>query len=91
MNHGAKAAILGRQCVNPFIFFWLWSEPTWLICIKRLDRVNAAAKELTSKTGQECLALQCDVRDPKSMHEAAAKTVEKFGKIDFVICGTFTL
>ena len=53
----------------------------------RLDRLQAAASELASATGSECLPLQADVRNPKQLQDAVAKTVEKFGRIDFVICG----
>lgn len=53
----------------------------------RLDRITQAAKELSEATGQTCIATQADVRDPKLLQEAVAKTIAKFGKIDFVICG----
>lgn len=35
------------------------------------------------------LALQADVREPKQLQDAVAITIEKFGRIDFVICGMF--
>ncbi|KAI0735987.1 NAD(P)-binding protein [Earliella scabrosa] len=54
---------------------------------RKLDRLQAAASELASATGSECLPLQADVRNPKQLQDAVAKTVEKFGRIDFVICG----
>jgi NAD(P)-dependent dehydrogenase (short-subunit alcohol dehydrogenase family) len=53
----------------------------------RLDRLIQAAKELSEATGQTCIPAQADVRDPKTLQEAVRKTIEKFGKIDFVICG----
>ncbi|KAG6873053.1 hypothetical protein C0995_003533 [Termitomyces sp. Mi166 len=53
----------------------------------RLDRLTQAAKELSEATGQKCLPAQADVRDPKTLREAVRKTIEIFGKIDFVICG----
>lgn len=55
----------------------------------RLDRLTASAKELSDATGNRCLPVQADVRDPKQVQDAVAKTVEKFGRIDFVICGTW--
>ncbi|KAJ3532873.1 hypothetical protein NMY22_g7566 [Coprinellus aureogranulatus] len=54
---------------------------------RKLDRLQQSAKELAEATGQECLAAQADVRQPATLKEAVAKTIEKFGRIDFVICG----
>lgn len=33
------------------------------------------------------MAVQGDVRSPEQLREAVAKTIQKFGRIDFVICG----
>ncbi|KAG8906222.1 hypothetical protein FRB99_007368 [Tulasnella sp. 403] len=52
-----------------------------------LDRLEAATKELTTATGQRCIAAQADVRKPEQLHAAVQKTIEAFGRIDFVICG----
>ncbi|KAH9885606.1 2,4-dienoyl-CoA reductase [Cubamyces lactineus] len=54
---------------------------------RKLDRLQASAEELAAATGNQCLPVQADVRNPKLLQEAVAKTVEKFGRIDFVICG----
>ncbi|KAF8067047.1 2,4-dienoyl-CoA reductase [Lyophyllum atratum] len=54
---------------------------------RKLDRLTQAAKELSEATGKTCIPAQGDVRDPKTLQEAVRKTVEKFGRIDFVICG----
>lgn len=54
----------------------------------RLDRLQGSANELAAATGRQCLAAQADVRNPKQLQDAVAKTIEKFGRIDFVICGT---
>ncbi|GJE89283.1 SDR family oxidoreductase [Phanerochaete sordida] len=54
---------------------------------RKLDRLTASAEELSKDTGRTCIAIQADVRQPKALQDAAAKTVEKFGRIDFVICG----
>ncbi|KAH9911569.1 NAD(P)-binding protein [Epithele typhae] len=54
---------------------------------RKLERLQETAKELAAATGQECLATQADVRQPKQLQDAVAKTIEKFGRIDFVICG----
>jgi len=54
---------------------------------RKLDRLTATAAELSKATGRECLAAQGDVRDPAALKAAVAKTIEKYGRIDFVICG----
>ncbi|KAI0791892.1 2,4-dienoyl-CoA reductase [Abortiporus biennis] len=54
---------------------------------RKIDRLTAAAEELSAKTGRKCLPIQADVRKPEQLKDAVAKTIEKFGRIDFVICG----
>ncbi|KZT31930.1 2,4-dienoyl-CoA reductase [Sistotremastrum suecicum HHB10207 ss-3] len=58
-----------------------------IILGRKLDRVTTSAEELSKATGQTCIPAQADVRNPKSLQEAVAKCLEKFGRIDFVICG----
>ena len=53
----------------------------------RLDRLTQTAKELSEATKRTCIPAQADVRDTKTLQAAVQKTVEKFGRIDFVICG----
>lgn len=55
---------------------------------RRADVIKQAATALSHETGRECLGLSCDVRDPKGLAEAVRETVNKFGRIDMVICGT---
>jgi len=52
-----------------------------------LDRLTQTSKELSKDTGQICIAAQADVRHPQALQDAVAKTIETFGRIDFVICG----
>ncbi|KAJ7437611.1 2,4-dienoyl-CoA reductase [Mycena galericulata] len=54
---------------------------------RKLDRLTQAAKELSETTGKKCIPFQGDVRQPKTLQDAVAKTIEAFGRIDFVICG----
>ncbi|KZT66422.1 2,4-dienoyl-CoA reductase [Daedalea quercina L-15889] len=54
---------------------------------RKLDRLSASAAELCKVTGRQCLVAQADVRSPEQLKSAVAKTIEKFGRIDFVICG----
>ncbi|KAJ9114481.1 hypothetical protein QFC20_001354 [Naganishia adeliensis] len=46
-----------------------------------------AAAQLSKETGRTCLPCQADVRKPEDLKAAAKKAFEKFGRIDFVICG----
>ncbi|SOV05038.1 related to SPS19 - peroxisomal 2,4-dienoyl-CoA reductase [Ustilago sp. UG-2017a] len=55
---------------------------------RKADRLSRASQELSSATGQQCLACPADVREPEQLKEAVRKTVEKFGRIDFVIAGS---
>ena len=46
------------------------------------------AKEIEAeREGAKCLSLSADVRDIMSMQEAVEKTIQEFGRIDFVIAG----
>jgi len=46
--------------------------------------IFSAAEELEAAGGR-ALPLQCDIRDEQSVHEAVAKTVERFGGIDILV------
>ena len=52
-----------------------------------LERLTNTAKELSESTKRTCLAAQADVRRPKELQDAVKRTIERFGRIDFVICG----
>ncbi len=54
---------------------------------RKADRLAAASSELAAKTGRECLAVPCDVRDGKAVEEALKATLERFGRIDIVVNG----
>ncbi|KAF5346413.1 hypothetical protein D9758_012765 [Tetrapyrgos nigripes] len=54
---------------------------------RQIDRLTKAAKELSEATGRTCVPAQVDVRQPNTLKDAVAKTIERFGRIDFVICG----
>lgn len=55
---------------------------------RKADRLERASKELSAATGQQCLPCPADVREPEQLKAAARKTIEKFGRIDFVIAGS---
>lgn len=54
---------------------------------RSLGRITQTAKELSDSTSQICIPAQADVRKPEQVQDAVAKAIEKFGRIDFVICG----
>ena len=56
------------------------------IAIAELDAATAedAATEMRD-IGREAIALQTDVRDPKSVEEMVEKVMEKFGQIDILV------
>jgi 2,4-dienoyl-CoA reductase [(3E)-enoyl-CoA-producing], peroxisomal len=54
---------------------------------RNAQRLEASAKELSDESGKICIPLQADVRKLGDLERAAERTVEQFGKIDFVICG----
>jgi len=58
-----------------------------IILGRNLERLTKTADELSRVTGQTCMAAQADVRQPQQLKDAVAKVIEKFGRIDFVICG----
>ena len=46
------------------------------------------AKEIEKeRKGARCIAISADVRDVNSLEAAVEKTVQEFGRIDFVIAG----
>ncbi|MFO0684732.1 MAG: SDR family oxidoreductase [Sandaracinus sp.] len=54
---------------------------------RKVERLEEAAKELSAKTGKECLPIGCDVRDGKQVEAALDRALERFGRIDVVVNG----
>ncbi|KAI9349856.1 2,4-dienoyl-CoA reductase [Zopfochytrium polystomum] len=54
---------------------------------RSLDKLVDTAAEIKRKFGTECLPVQTDVRSFEQVTEAMKKTYDKFGRIDFVVCG----
>lgn len=48
---------------------------------------SAANLEREAGNGKKCIAAAADVRDKNQVRAAVSKTLEAFGKIDFVVCG----
>ncbi|KAI0246560.1 hypothetical protein BJV78DRAFT_1297966 [Lactifluus subvellereus] len=49
------------------------------------ERLKRTAQELSEATGSTCLAVKADVRDPGQVQVAVQRTIEEYGRIDFVI------
>ncbi|PWN46788.1 NAD(P)-binding protein [Violaceomyces palustris] len=54
---------------------------------RKAERLESAAQSLSQSTGKRCIAASGDVRKPEDLANAVRKTIEAFGRIDFVICG----
>lgn len=54
---------------------------------RKAERLQAAAAELSDETGQRCLAVPADVRQPETIEAALAKTIEEYGSLDVVVNG----
>ncbi|XP_063054616.1 2,4-dienoyl-CoA reductase, mitochondrial isoform X2 [Engraulis encrasicolus] len=61
---------LGAQCV---------------IASRKLDVLQKTAAEISEQTGNKVLAVQCDVRDPKSVEACVSQLVNEVGLPDVVI------
>src|SRR5581483_1079337 len=55
------------------------------ICGRRLEVLEAAAKELKAKTGRQVLPVVADTTSWESVEHMAAMAVEKFGSLDIMI------
>lgn len=94
LSLGCRATIVSRSLVPlPHLPLsqWLRTKTDPRSQTARGNKTAQAAQELEKETGQRCLGLQADVRDSKALEEAVRRTVEEFGGIDFVVCGTLLL
>jgi 2,4-dienoyl-CoA reductase [(3E)-enoyl-CoA-producing], peroxisomal len=51
------------------------------------ERLRKTAQELSAVTRNACLGIKADVRDPRQVQAAVKQTIERYGRIDFVING----
>ncbi|KFU97000.1 hypothetical protein N339_03011, partial [Pterocles gutturalis] len=58
---------------------------TCVIASRKLDVLKGTAEEISSKTGNKVLAIQCDVRDPVSVKNAVAELIQVVGHPNVVI------
>ncbi|CAK6444892.1 unnamed protein product [Pipistrellus nathusii] len=56
-----------------------------VIASRSFPRVSMAARKLAAATGQRCLPLSLDVRDPPAIMAAVDQALKEFGKIDILI------
>ncbi len=56
-----------------------------VITSRKLERLEATAKELSEETGGEILPVQCDVRKYDQVENMLKLTLEKFGKADALL------
>ncbi|CAO3590003.1 unnamed protein product [Absidia cylindrospora] len=58
-----------------------------VIVSRSKDKLEKAAEEMRRETGGQVIAVSGDVRKPEDMENAVKATIEKFGRIDFLING----
>ena len=58
-----------------------------VICSRRLERVQEAARRLAQATGSACHGVVCDVRDGAACDAAVAAAVQAFGRLDILVNG----
>jgi peroxisomal 2,4-dienoyl-CoA reductase len=57
------------------------------IVSRKAERLEAAAAELAKETGQRCLPVAADVREPKTVEKALDEAIAKLGGVDIVVNG----
>ncbi|NXW68723.1 DECR2 reductase, partial [Hirundo rustica] len=58
-----------------------------VIASRSLQRVSEASKKLVAATGQQCLPLSLDVRQPQTIAAAVDEALKEFKRIDILING----
>ncbi|NXA89090.1 DECR2 reductase, partial [Melanocharis versteri] len=58
-----------------------------VIASRNLQRVSEASKKLVAATGQQCLPLSIDVRQPQTIAAAVDEALKEFKRIDILING----
>lgn len=56
-----------------------------VITSRRLEVLEKTAQEISSETGNEVLAVQCDVRNYDEVEKLLEATLNKFGKVDVLV------
>ncbi|KAI8149968.1 NAD-P-binding protein [Fennellomyces sp. T-0311] len=58
-----------------------------VIISRNFAKLEKAAQEMSKATGGEVFPVQADVRKPADLENAVAKTIERYGQIDYLING----
>ncbi|XP_032086487.1 peroxisomal 2,4-dienoyl-CoA reductase isoform X4 [Thamnophis elegans] len=56
-----------------------------VIASRNLERLTEASKKLSAATGQRCLPISLDVRQPQSISAAVDEALQEFEKIDILV------
>ncbi len=56
-----------------------------IITSRKLDVLEEAAKEISTKTGNPVLPLECDVREYEQVEQLISKSIEEFGGVDVLL------
>ncbi|MCB9949046.1 MAG: glucose 1-dehydrogenase [Rhodospirillaceae bacterium] len=62
-----------------------------VVAARHLDRIEAAAEELSAAGGGKVVAMAADMADPASIQTLVDRTVEAFGHIDFLFNNAGTI
>ena len=84
---GKVAAITGgSEGIGRATAFRLCEEGVRVaICARREDVLQTTAKEITSATGGEVLAVRADVSNPADCTQFMLQTIERFGRLDILV------
>lgn len=58
-----------------------------VITSRKIENLQATAKEISDKTGKRCVPVVADVRNPEQVEAAVAKAVAELGRIDILVNG----
>jgi NAD(P)-dependent dehydrogenase (short-subunit alcohol dehydrogenase family) len=72
---------LGRQLAEALAE----SGADLVLCARKVERCEEAARELAAEHGVRALGLGCDVRDPAAVGAAVARGVEELGRLDVLV------
>ena len=56
-----------------------------VIASRKMEVLEATAKEMTEKTGAKVLPVQLDVREPEKVEEAIKQAIDHFGQVDALL------
>jgi len=56
-----------------------------VLCARKADRCEQAARELRAELGVRAIGLACDVRDPAAVEAVVERTVAELGRVDILV------